>query len=626
MCGFAGEFLLGPGRADPSCAERMARALTHRGPDQAATLLSPDGRCAMAVQRLAVIDPAGSAQPMALPDHSLLLAFNGEIYNFPDLRRSLLAAGAPFRSDGDTEVLLHLFGADGPAMLDRLDGMFAFAIYDNHAAQLFLARDRLGQKPLWYALLDDRIVFASEAKALFCHPSVGRHPDRQAITFYATLGYIPAPLTAWQGVRKLPPASSLTLPSAEARPFNYWQPIEPTADLPSADIDDIVRHAVSHAVEARMLADVPIGALLSGGVDSAIVVALMARLAGRAGGVRTFTAGFDAADYDERPAARLVAEHCDTDHTELTVSPDPAGMLDTIVALYDEPFGDSSALPTFLICQAARRHVTVALSGDGGDEVFAGYDRYRAMHLAEGMGAIRHLAVRFAAALLGPFASHDERSAVRRFIRFADGLSYPFATQYLRYRALFAPEDLPRLFTDEFAAGVDLNAPGAWFCHLYEEQTVSAEAVRAQRHDLLTYLPDDLLVKADIASMACSLELRAPMLDHRVIDLGLSLPISAKIAGGRGKAVLARAFGDLLPPEVFQRPKRGFAVPLGRWLRQELRPTLRQSLLAGPLLDQGICRREALAGLVNDHLLGRDDHRHRLWALMVLSRWLARQE
>ena len=626
MCGFAGEFLFASGRADLDCAKRMARSLVHRGPDDGGAMISPDGRCAIGFQRLAVIDRRGSRQPMTLPDESLTVAFNGEIYNFRRLRDELVAQGASFRSAGDTEVLLHLYAARQTDMLNELDGMFAFAIYDHNACRLLLARDRLGQKPLWYALLDDRIVFASEAKALLRHPTVTRHTSRQAITLYAMLGYIPAPFTAWENVYKLMPGHFMVVDQTARPAERYWQPVVSEAPCSSADITDIVRADLSRAVTQRMLADVPVGALLSGGVDSAVVVALMSQAAGKTGGVRTFSAGFDDQAYDERPAARAVAEHCHTDHSELHVRPEPSGMLDALVNMYDEPFGDSSALPTFLICQAARQHVTVALAGDGGDEVFAGYDRYRAMHLADTMRPWTYLAVRIAAALATPFAPDNERNRLRRFIRFARALPHPAATQYLKYRALFAPEDLPRLFTEEFAGSVDLDQPGQWFVDLYEEGQFHSEVAYAQRHDMMTYLPDDLLVKTDIASMASSLELRAPILDHRLVDLGLSLPVECKISGGRGKAILARAFGDVLPPAVFARPKQGFAVPLGRWLKEDLRQTMCEALFDGQLVDRDICRKDALLGLVSDHLGGLDDHRHRLWALMVLSRWLSLQE
>ena len=625
MCGFAGEFLFPSGRADPACARRMADALVHRGPDESACFVSPDGRCAIGFQRLAVIDPRGSRQPMSLPEESLTVAFNGEIYNYQDLRRQLAGDGATFGSDGDTEVLLHLYARYGRAMVQHLDGMFALAIYDAAAQRLFLARDRLGQKPLWYARTDDRIIFASEAKALLRHPNVGRRINFQALTTYAVTGYVPSPCSAWQGIHKLLPANRLEIMDSHASPERYWVPSRRDGDGVKGDITDIVRSGLTRAVEARMVADVPIGALLSGGVDSAVVVALMARAAGRAGGVRTFTAGFDDRRYDERPAARLVADYCGADHTELEIRPDPHGMLDALVRMYDEPFGDSSALPTFLICQAARQYVTVALAGDGGDEVFAGYDRYRAMHLAQTMRPPAYLAARIAAALARPFAPHDERNRLRRFIRFVEGFAYPFSTQYLKYRALFDPEDLQRLFTDEILASVDVDGPGRWFCNLYEQGDFTSEVARAQHHDLMTYLPDDLLVKTDIASMASSLELRAPMLDHRVVETGLSLPVEAKLSRGRGKAILAEAFGDILPPNVFSAPKRGFSVPLARWLREDLRETMCETLLEGPLLDRGVCRREALVGLINDHLKGRDDHQHRLWALMILARWLAEQ-
>jgi asparagine synthase (glutamine-hydrolysing) len=292
--------------------------------------------------------------------------------------------------------------------------------------------------------------------------------------------------------------------------------------------------------------------------------------------------------------------------------------------MYDEPLADSSALPTYLICRAAREHVKVALAGDGGDEVFAGYDRYRAMRLGETMRPGRYLAVRLAAGLVRPVAPAAERSRLRRLVRFADGLLLPPPQQYLRYRAIFQPEDLPRLLTDDFAASVDLDGPRRWFCDLYESADAEDEVAYAQRHDLLTYLPDDLLVKTDIASMAASLELRAPLLDRRVVELGTALPVHLRVDGRQGKVALRRAFADLLPAEVFRRPKRGFGVPLAGWLRLELRQQVQQTLLDSSFLSRGIFRPAAVHGLINDHLTGRDDHSHRLWALLVLARWLAR--
>jgi asparagine synthase (glutamine-hydrolysing) len=628
MCGFAGEFVFGApaGRAaDVTAAKAMAREIAHRGPDEQGAFLSTDGRCAIGFHRLAVIDPPGSHQPMTAADQSATVAFNGEIYNFRELRKALAEEGAIFATDGDTEVLLHLYRHRGLDMLDALRGMFAFVLYDAAAGRLLLARDRLGQKPLWYAMLADRIVFASESRALLRHPRVDGSLDRPSLAVYMVTGYIPCPHTAWRGVRKLPPGCRMVVANAPAAPQRYWR--LGTVPVPHSPRECIerVRAQLAASVEARMNADVPLGALLSGGLDSGVVVGLMCRVAGSGGGVRTFTAGFEDGPYDERPAARATARRLGTEHKEIVVPPAPAEAVDELVRMYGEPFADSSALPTWLLCRAAREHITVALTGDGGDEVFGGYDRYRAVHLAETMRPAAYLAVRLAAGLIRPFTPTGERSRLRRLVRFADSLPHPPGMQYLMLRSVFEPQDLPRLFTREFAAEVDLETAGQWFLDLYEEGEFSREVQYAQRHDLLSYLPDDLLVKADIASMAASLELRCPMLDHELVALGLSLPVEMKIAHGRGKAILREAFGDLLPREVLRAPKRGFGVPLGRWLREGLAETLRETLTDRSFLDRGIVRAEAVAGLLNDHLSGRDDHRHRLWALLILARWLRQQ-
>ena len=626
MCGFAGEFVFHSGAAaDSALAARMAEAVAHRGPDERAAFLSPDGRCAIGFYRLAVVDPPGSHQPMTSADGRVTVAFNGEIYNFRELRALLEEEGRIFATAGDTEVLLHLYQQRGLHMLEALEGMFALALHDSDAGRLLLARDRLGQKPLWYAVLADRIAFASESRALLRHPSVNRSLDRQSIASYMTMGYIPGPRSAWQGVRKLPPACRMVVSDGMAEPQPYWRLEKRTMPAARAERLEWVRSTLRACVEARMQADVPLGALLSGGLDSGVVAGLMSQLAGKSGGVRTFTAGFEDAAYDERPAARETAKRFGTDHTEMTVPSASGDAVDRVVAMYGEPFADSSALPTWLICRAAREHITVALTGDGGDEVFGGYDRYRAIHLGETMSPARYLAVRVAAALVRPFAPNGERSALRRLIRFADSLPYPPSMQYFRHRSLFGPGDLARLFTDAFAAEIDLEEPAAWFMNLYEEGQFDHEMEYAQRHDLLTYLPDDLLVKADIASMASSLELRCPMLDHGLVSLGLSLPVQEKVDGRRGKLLLREAFQEMLPPEIVRGRKRGFGVPLGRWLREDLAEILRETLMDPSFLQGGIVRPAAVAGLLNDHFSGRDDHGHRLWALLVLGRWLAGQ-
>jgi asparagine synthase (glutamine-hydrolysing) len=627
MCGFAGEFLLGHSGANLKLACEMAARLRHRGPDESGQFISPSGNCAIGFQRLCVIDVASSHQPMSSPDGSVTVAFNGEIYNFRQLRRELESQGCQFKTAGDTEVLLHLYLRYDLAMLEKLDGMFAFAIYDGRKNRLVLARDRLGEKPLWYAALGDRIVFASEAKAILHHPSVDRSPNVQSIIDYLSVGYIHAPYSIWNGISKLQPAHFLVVEEGKFRIERYWRP--KLVELPTGTDRQIemVREMIRSSVQARMVADVPLGALLSGGIDSSIVVALMCKAAGNTGGVKTFCAGFEDPRYDERQSARQVARHCGSDHTEILIRPEPsAGMIDEIVDRYDEPFADSSAIPTYLICRAAREHVTVALTGDGGDEVFGGYERYRALHLADTMSPFGYMMTRIAAGIGNIFAGTDERGRLRRLVRFARSMSEPFAGQYLKYRSLFDAHDLPRLLCEKFVARTDIGGPAKWFGELYENGEFPDEVSRAQHHDMMTYLSDDLLVKSDIASMANSLELRTPLLDHRLVPIGLSLPVEMKIHRRCGKHLLRTAFRDMLPPEIINLPKRGFGIPLGGWLRNRLAGVVKETLLDRAFLDREIVKREAVEGLINDHMSGIDDHRHRLWALLVLARWLGRSQ
>jgi asparagine synthase (glutamine-hydrolysing) len=576
----------------------------------------------MGFQRLCVIDPAGSHQPMTDPASLATLAFNGEIYNYRRLRQQL-QDGYTFRTDGDTEVILAGYLAEGPAFLSKLHGMFAIALYDARTGQLLLARDRFGQKPLYYTADDNKVLFASEAKAF-------RQRDDQRISLgeyiphYLTAGYVDQDHCAMNGVRKVSPGSYLLCDPTPAPPQNYWQLTLGEVPPQPADAQKAVRNALRQAVEERLIADVPLGALLSGGIDSAVTVALMRDILGPDAPLQTFTAGFAEELYDERPLARRIAEHLRTDHTELLIEPDPEAMLDWVVEHYDEPFADSSAIPTHLVCQAARQHVTVALTGDGGDEAFAGYDRYRAMQLGQTMRPSVYFLTRVAGWIARWFAGTEQRSRLRRLARFAEGLGQPPAVAYFVYRRLFSPEDLLILFTDDFLAEheIDVYEPLDEFCNLHGRFEQPSEVTNAQLHDIHHYLPGDLLTKADIASMAHSLELRSPFLDHRVMQLGVSLPTELKIRGKRGKAILRDAFADALPAEVFNQPKRGFGVPLAHWLRFDLRDQMADVLTDKRFRERGIFREAAIVGLVNDHVGGVDDHSHRLWALMVLARWL----
>jgi len=678
MSGFVGEFLFCPGRVDMNGVRRMSQGLRCRVGDGVArecpTYEHPAGRFGVggcpdegnssaSHQPLAPASPssfagqAGSPSPVIIHDsaafpglgispdglHTVVLA--GEIYNARQLRQELAQSGVTLRTSDniglsndtakstvDAALLVALYRLYGREVVGHLRGRFAFALYDAQRQTLLLVRDRLGEKTLWYAWLGDRIVFASEGKALASYPSLreNRSIRPSAIVEYTLLGYIPHPGTLYENVYKLSPGNKLECYDGRVSPERYWWPS--LVELPASPRDraELVRSRIGQAVQLCMATDATAGVLLSGGVDSAIVAALMAKQAGRTGGVRTFTAGFAVPRFDERPAARRVAEFLGTQHAEILITPDPVAMLDRLVERHDEPFGDSSAIPTHIMCQAARQHVATALTGDGGDEVFGGYDRYRAMMLAAHMTSIQYLFIRLAAGTVKWFAPHDERSRLRRLIRFSNGLTKPFASQYFGYRALFQEEDIGRLFTESFAETTDFAAVPAWFTALYEGDDETPEfdneAARAQYHDLMTYLPDDLLVKSDVSATANSLNLRAPLLDGDLVNIGLSLPPDQKIKNRRGKAILRDLFADCLPPGHLAGTKRGFGVPLGDWLRNELSSQLRETLLDKKFLNRGIFNPLAIHGLVNDHLSGRDDHRHRLWAILVLAKWLDKND
>ncbi|NLW85506.1 MAG: asparagine synthase (glutamine-hydrolyzing) [Planctomycetes bacterium] len=617
MCGFAGEFRCNSSsRCDLGLVSAMAAKVAHRGPDQQGFFQCPTGRCAISFHRLAVLDIAGSRQPMQTSDGRYTIAFNGEVYNYNVLRERLLRAGVNFTTAGDTEVLLQMYAQFGRGMLTELEGMFALAVYDSQEHSLFLARDRLGQKPLWWAQVPGGVVFASEAQALLLHPQVSKAVSHEALCHYLSVGYVPAPMSFWSGVNKLPPASCMLLPNDPA-PTRYWNPEE----LPpvGGDWQELVRQRVTASVASHMNSDVALGALLSGGVDSTIVTALMCKHVGKSGGVKSFTAKFDDVEYDESRQAAQTARLLGTDHTELLIRPTASEALALVTRVFAEPFADSSALPTTLICAAARQHVTVALTGDGGDEAFAGYERYRAMQLAAGIGGFGYLILRAAGAAAGLIAPHRERNRLRLLCRFTEALPYPFGVQYFMHRALFRPDDLAYLLCEPFVGSVDVECAQRWFTDLYEEADTDSEVARAQYHDLRTYLPDDLLVKSDLASMASSLELRAPLLDHQTVQIGLHMPEELKLHRGVGKAILRHVFADIMPKHVIKGPKKGFGVPLARWLREDLRGELEGRLLDKSFLGQGIFRPEAVHGLVNDHVKGTDDHSHRLWALLVLA-------
>jgi asparagine synthase (glutamine-hydrolysing) len=599
VCGIAGLYSA-DGVPNPQLVDAMRAAIVHRGPDEGST--DAFGPCVLGHQRLRVIDLETGYQPVTNETGDVVVVFNGEAYNFGALREEL--AGHEIRGTGDTPVLPHLYEESGPRFVERLHGMFALALWDSARERLVLARDRLGKKPLlWTRLPDGTLAFASELKALLRLPGVSRDVDLEAIDAYLALQYVPGDQTALRRVQKLPPGHVLVAERGGITVERYWRPEPAEPSTSDEEWLERVRATVAEAVRKRLVADVPLGALLSGGIDSSIVVALMAQASSQP--VRTFTVGFSDERYDERAYAGAVAERYGTVHEELELEEDIAATLPRLAAAYDEPLGDEAAFPTFLIAEQARRHVTVALGGDGGDEAFAGYERYIAHRLAgrvpgvvarAGAGAVRVL----------PGARGEPRSPLFRAARLLDAAAAPASDRYTRLMEVFPLELRRELWAEPGAAReVRLDPLGPGITGL-------------QLLDIDTYLPGDLLLKADIASMAHSLELRSPFLDHEVVTLGLALPDSLKTSGREGKVALRRAFAGDLPPEVAARGKAGFGVPLGRWFREDLRE------VAGNLLttDRGWFRQETVQRLLSDHRSGRADHGHRLWCLLMLELWV----
>ena len=601
VCGIAG--LYSPsGAPNPELVDAMRAAVAHRGPDEGST--DAYGRCVLGHQRLRVLDLATGFQPVTNETDDVVCVFNGELYNFQQLREEL--RDHSIRGTGDTPVLPHAYEENGPDFVRRLEGMFAFALWDRSRERLVLARDRLGKKPLvWTRLADGTLAFASELKALLRLPDVRRDVDMAALDAYLALQYVPGDSTGIAGIHRVPPGHMLLAEGESQRIERYWTPA-PAALSPRSDEDwlELVRAAVRDAVTERLAADVPLGALLSGGIDSSVVVSLMARHGSQP--VRTFTVGFEDARYDERDYARAVADRYATVHEELRIDADVPDTVERLADTFDEPLGDEAAFPTFLICEQARRHVTVALTGDGGDESFAGYERYAAHRFANVVPTA--VAAAGARALRATRAGSTEpRSTLFRAARFLDVATAPPVDRYARLMEVFPRELRARLWADGAAAPLDLRP--------------RTRGVRGlQLLDLETYLPGDLLPKSDLASMAHSLELRSPLLDRRVVELGLALPDSLKTRGVTGKVALRRAFAADLPTQVARRGKTGFGVPLGRWFREDLRE-LARDVLAN---DRGWFRAAEIRRLQDEHESGRADHGHRLWCLLMLELWARR--
>jgi asparagine synthase (glutamine-hydrolysing) len=617
MCGICGIVTAGP--ADPSLVERMNAAIVHRGPD--AGSVTTLGRCVLGYRRLSVVDLVTGDQPVRSEDGRVTAVFNGELYDFAALRHDLVGRGHVVPGTGDTPVIPHLYEEHGTGFPRAIEGMFAIAVWDATRQRLILARDRFGKKPLlWTRLPDGGIAFASELKALVAAGVAGNDLALEAVDAYLSLGYVPGADTVLRNVHRVPPGHVLVLEGGAVTVERYWSAAP--APIPGSEEELVaaVRAGVLDAVRKRLVADVPLGALLSGGIDSSVVVAAMAEVG--SGTVRTFAVGFEDARYDERRYARAVSERFGTTHHEIVLDPRAADVLPRLADAYDEPFADSSALPTFLICEETRTHVTVALTGDGGDEVFGGYDRYRAHGLASRLdalpAALPRLAARAARAL--PGGRTEPRSTPFRAARFLETAGLGAAARYGRIMEILPAQLRASLWQPEQLATIgapreadDLLGPPR-----------APGVLGLQLLDIDTYLPGDLLFKADIASMSHSLELRSPLLDHRLAALALGLPEPLRMQGATGKVALRRAFADVLPPEVLDRGKRGFGVPIATWFRTDLRELTRDVLLGPTPRGRGLFRPDAVERLISDHEAGTADNAPRLWALLMLELWCRR--
>jgi len=621
MCGFVGQIAL---RADAFPARdvvgRMTERIVHRGPDEAGHYA--DERVALGFRRLAIIDVASGQQPMRSADGRIAVVFNGEIYNHAELRRELEGRGHAFRTRCDTEVLVHGYREWGAKLPEHLTGMFAFAAWNADERTALLARDRMGQKPLYWLEHAGSLWFASELKALLEVPGWPRDIDPDALDVYLAQQFVPAPFTIYQAVRKLPPAQLLEVRDDRTRIRPYWRfEFEPK---PTGSLDELaaeLRELCRTAVRERLESEVPLGAFLSGGVDSSVVVGLMSE--SFSGPVKTYTIGFEEDDFDERSYARQVARHFGTEHHEFVVRPEVQADLARILAQYDEPFADKSAVPTWYVAREARRHTTVVLTGDGADDVLAGYGRYDVGRVGRWF-ASRSAATRrrFEGPLLdlatdlrptGPLRHRLQRTARRHWMPVLRSLLIPDFFETAHRARLYRPEHLERVQN----GGLRALARG-----LHEGSRDLPEPIdRMLDVDLRQYLAGDLLPKVDISSMAHSLEARSPFLDHRLVEVALRLPDRARVARGQCKALLKHAFRDFLPPGIADRRKKGFSVPVERWLRGELAPLVRELLVESP---RGVVERfrpEEIRRLFDEHVSGRRRHGFRLWNLLCFELW-----
>jgi len=598
----------------------MCDTLRHRGPDDEGQIAL--GPCGLGMRRLSIIDLATGHQPLSNEDGRFWIVFNGEIYNFQSLRLELEALGHHFQTHTDTEVIVHGYEAWGDRVCERMNGMFAFAVWDTERRRLFMARDRLGIKPLYYYEDAEKIVFGSELKAILKAPDIQKTLDLTALGHFLTFEYVPSPGSIFREIRKLPQGHTLTLEDGRIRVRPYWRLVPREIPITEADARDRLKELVRDAVRLRLIADVPLGAFLSGGIDSSILVSQMAGLMERP--VQTFSVGFKESSYNELHYARAVARDYGTDHHEFVVEADALDLTEKLVGFFDEPFGDFSIFPTYLVSKMARDHVTVCLSGDGGDELFAGYDTYKAHRFDRSVyrripAWMRNGIVRPLAGALPPTA--QKKGVANSIKRFVAGAALDESLMHARWMTFLDPSNRSALFTDDVLRTLRTENPYRPILDAVPGDETLDDVTRTGYIDVRTYLADDILVKVDRMSMAASLEARVPYLDHRVVEFAFSLPPHLKMKGYQTKLLLNRTFWDRLPSEVRNRDKQGFSIPIKNWIRGALKPMMYDLLDPARIRGQGLFREGFVSRLMDEHVRGRENHSHTLWALMVFQKW-----
>lgn len=620
MCGITGIVNQKSGIIDVAQLQRMCATLRHRGPDEDG--FHVDNGIGLAMRRLRIVDLATGQQPIANEDGTVWVIFNGEIYNHRPIRHTLQQQGHSFRTQSDTEVIVHAYEAYGEACVEQFNGMFAFAIWDAPRRKLFLARDRLGIKPLYYWSDGHQLVFGSELKAILAHHAPPRTLSPDAIDHFLTLEYIPAPLTIFENIYKLPAGHTLTFDERGLVIKRYWD--VPFDDNPIQSENEAVatlRDMLQDAVQIRLMSDVPLGALLSGGIDSSAIVQAMSTTMTEP--VKTFSIGFGDPTYNELPYARLAANAFGTEHHEACLEPDIVDLAHRLVCHLDEPLGDFSIMPTFLVSQMARQHVTVALAGDGGDELFAGYDTYVAQAMAQRYERVLPTAVRerFVPDIAARFKPRPaKKGAVNKAKRFVEGAALPPQLQHTRWMMFLSSAERTALYRPNFAATIT-NTPQATMIDHFARVKQRDPLTQQQYVDVNTYLVDNILTKVDRMSMATSLEVRVPFLDHRIVEFALNLPPHLKLRRGQTKWLLRRAMAERLPQPIIDKPKEGFSIPMKHWLRSTLKPLMLDTLSAETVTRRGLFNPITIDKWIDAHLAGSANHSHRLWALMVLELW-----